>query len=98
MNRRGFLTSLIGGIAVGAAIRTFPFRVFSFPQEIQIVKTPLEDELNAIILKYYNPAIKKQFEAASVLWESLYPEPKLFPVSGRELQMVFRGSIEGRVE
>jgi hypothetical protein len=30
MNRRNFLSTLVGGIAVGAAERTFPFRVFSF--------------------------------------------------------------------
>ena len=25
---------MVGGIAAGAAVRTFPFRVFSFPKEI----------------------------------------------------------------
>jgi hypothetical protein len=30
MNRRGFLNSLIGGVATAAAVRTWPFRVFSF--------------------------------------------------------------------
>lgn len=34
MNRRGFLGSLIGGVAAAAAVRTFPFRVFSFPAEV----------------------------------------------------------------
>jgi hypothetical protein len=34
MDRRKFLTSLIGGVAAAAAVRTFPFRVFSFPTEI----------------------------------------------------------------
>lgn len=36
MNRRGFLGTLIGGIAGAAAVRTFPFRVFSFPSEIKM--------------------------------------------------------------
>ena len=31
MDRRGFLRSLVGGVAVAAAVRTFPFRVYSFP-------------------------------------------------------------------
>jgi hypothetical protein len=31
MNRRGFLQTMIGGVAAAAAVRTFPFRVFSFP-------------------------------------------------------------------
>jgi hypothetical protein len=34
MNRRGFLGTLIGGIAAASAVRTFPFRVFSFPTGI----------------------------------------------------------------
>ena len=36
MNRRGFLQTLIGGIAATAAARTWPFRVYSFPSEIKI--------------------------------------------------------------
>ena len=35
MNRRSFLTSLIGGVAASAAVRTWPFRVYSFPKEIE---------------------------------------------------------------
>ena len=31
MERRTFLRTLIGGVAAAAAVRTFPFRVFSFP-------------------------------------------------------------------
>jgi hypothetical protein len=31
VNRRSFLRTMVGGVAVGAAVRTFPFRVFSFP-------------------------------------------------------------------
>ena len=34
MNRRNFLGLLAGGLAAGAAVRSFPFRVFSFPKEI----------------------------------------------------------------
>ena len=34
MDRRKFLSTLIGGVAATAAVRTFPFRVFSFPKEI----------------------------------------------------------------
>jgi hypothetical protein len=32
--RRNFLRMMVGGLAAGAAVRTFPFRVFSFPSEI----------------------------------------------------------------
>lgn len=38
MNRRGFLKALVGGIAGAAAVRTWPFRVFSFPGEVIVVK------------------------------------------------------------
>ncbi len=41
MNRRKFLNSLVGGIAASTAVRTFPFRVFSFPSEIHIPETTL---------------------------------------------------------
>lgn len=34
MDRRNFLRSLVGGVAVAAAARTFPFRVFSFSKEV----------------------------------------------------------------
>lgn len=30
MNRRNFLNTLVGGVAVAAAARTWPFRVYSF--------------------------------------------------------------------
>jgi hypothetical protein len=34
MNRRNFLGTLIGGVAAAAAVRTWPFRVYSFPTEL----------------------------------------------------------------
>ena len=36
MNRRNFLSTLIGGLAATAAVRSFPFRVFSFPSGIVV--------------------------------------------------------------
>ena len=36
MNRREFLSTLVGGVSVNAAVRTWPFRVFSFPSKIVI--------------------------------------------------------------
>jgi hypothetical protein len=36
MDRRSFLGTMVGGMAVGAAVRTFPFRVYSFPSAIKI--------------------------------------------------------------
>ena len=57
MNRRSFISLLAGGIAAGAAVRTFPFRVYSFPSDIVIapvLDTPvplLVDQLNEIYLQ-----------------------------------------------
>jgi hypothetical protein len=45
MDRRGFLRSLVGGVAVGAAVRTWPFRVYSFP--------PVPDRIDQVDLKYW---------------------------------------------
>jgi hypothetical protein len=42
MDRRGFLGSLVGGLAVTAAVREWPFRVFSFPTDIQIAQPEVE--------------------------------------------------------
>jgi hypothetical protein len=39
MDRRNFLRSMIGGVVAGTAVRTWPFRVFSFPSEIEIAPT-----------------------------------------------------------
>lgn len=36
MNRRGFLGAMVGGVAAATAVRTFPFRVFSFPSQIKV--------------------------------------------------------------
>jgi hypothetical protein len=49
MDRRKFLGSLIGGLAASAAVRTFPFRVFSFPKEIEL------PEYGTIFPALFNP-------------------------------------------
>jgi hypothetical protein len=43
MNRRSFLRSMFGGVAAAAAVRTFPFRVFSFPKEIVVPAQRLDN-------------------------------------------------------
>lgn len=45
MDRRGFLQTLVGGVVAGAAVRTWPFRVYSFPTEI--IQHPL------VVNQYY---------------------------------------------
>jgi hypothetical protein len=36
MDRRNFLRAMVGGVATAAAVRSFPFRVFSFPTQIEL--------------------------------------------------------------
>lgn len=50
MNRRGFLRGLIGGVAAAAAVREFPFRVFSFPSELTIINpdVPIASTFNGL--------------------------------------------------
>jgi hypothetical protein len=42
MNRRKFLGTLVGGLAGAAAVRTWPFRVYSFPS---LVMEPTYEEI-----------------------------------------------------
>ena len=40
IDRRAFLKTLVGGVAVGAvAVREWPFRVYSFPAEVKVATT-----------------------------------------------------------
>jgi hypothetical protein len=48
MNRREFFSTMIGGVAAASAVRTWPFRVFSFPSEII---TPNFDLITAATLE-----------------------------------------------
>lgn len=50
MDRRSFFRMIIGGVAAAAAVRTFPFRVFSFPAEI-VTPSPAVQEFATI---YYS--------------------------------------------
>ena len=37
MNRREFLGVIVGGVSISAAVRTWPFRVYSFPSDVKQV-------------------------------------------------------------
>jgi hypothetical protein len=53
---------MVGGVAVAAAVRSWPFRVFSFPSEIIIPSIEPFYEMN----KWYSPealeALKEHFK------------------------------------
>jgi hypothetical protein len=40
MNRRNFLSTMLYGLAASAAVRKFPFSVYSFPREIRPLNVP----------------------------------------------------------
>jgi len=48
MDRRSFFHSMIGGVATAAAVRTWPFRVYSFPSELRFLSI---DELKRIYVE-----------------------------------------------
>jgi hypothetical protein len=87
LSRRGFLGSLVGGVAAAAAVRTWPFRVYSFPADIVPVRTPWPDSLtkeeldrlNEITIKYFNPVMRDQLFRPSPLFEHLTRNGKLDP-------------------
>lgn len=43
LNRRGFLQSLVGGVALAGAVRTWPFRTYSFASRPKIYYSYIED-------------------------------------------------------
>ena len=53
MDRRSFFRTMVGGVAASAAVRTWPFRVYSFPSQIVIPTTErLLQEINRAFLKF----------------------------------------------
>src|ERR1700688_3456399 len=54
MDRRYFLRTLIGGVAATAAVRTWPFRVYSFPTSPVLANlgTEYAEQLYNIFRKY----------------------------------------------
>lgn len=48
LDRRKFFGQMLGGLAVTAAVRTWPFRVYSFPTEIVIpeMSSPLFEQIS----------------------------------------------------
>lgn len=53
MNRRGFLGKLIGGVAAAAAVRTWPFRVYSFPAEVVPAFNPIDTSFYQLYTTYF---------------------------------------------
>ena len=70
MNRRQFLGTLIGSLAAAAAVRTFPFRVYSFPTEI-VQPSPeaiayIDNKMMAAVTDLIEPDTFDQISAATL--------------------------------
>jgi hypothetical protein len=44
LDRRNFMRTMVGGLAATAAVRTWPFRVYSFPMEVKTYTVPQLDK------------------------------------------------------
>lgn len=53
MDRRTFLRSLVGGVAGATAVRTWPFRVYSFPSDVVLARDSVLDQINAVSLRAF---------------------------------------------
>ena len=62
LSRRGFLGTMIGGVAASAAVRTFPFRVFSFPETVKVAQP-----LTLRFIRAYDPMADKMISRWDVL-------------------------------
>ena len=80
MDRRGFIGTLIGGIAGVAAQRIWPFRVYSFPQEIRIVS---REDMAAIIAEL--ETAKREF--ADIFVQNYVSRPEIAAVVGEFLSI-----------
>lgn len=92
-DRRAFLRSMVGGIAVAAASRTWPFRVYSFPTNISIAS-----EISALykleVIYYDKDAMANLKEPQwSARWRTM--ELRCFPFPGPNLN---GGNIDVQIE
>lgn len=68
MNRRSFFKSMVGGVATAAAVRTFPFRVFSFPSQPRLSSYPSDwREWGVHANKLFNDDFEQDFPIGSTV-------------------------------
>jgi hypothetical protein len=93
MNRRELLGSLVGGIVLSVAVRTFPFRVFSFPENPHIpknfyqmqedIRNSIADGSTGIDVIFERPVSEEYMSKRRILWREAMP-----PISKFELGFV----------
>lgn len=84
INRRAFLGGLVGGVVATAAVRTFPFRVFSFPTDLSIPKNfyqiqeeitkSITDSVMGMDVLFWRPSSEDYIEGRKKLWMSAVPQ------------------------
>ena len=75
MNRRGFLGTLVGGVIASAAVRTWPFRVFSFPTEIVVANTFYDGPVFALQVETVRKEIPTIYESECTFMGLLHKRP-----------------------
>lgn len=74
MDRRQFFRSKIGGVAAGAAVRSWPFRAYFFPKQVMIAVPGYQQQpahrLDLITIEIFRAEIPKLMEAGESLLSS----------------------------
>jgi hypothetical protein len=83
MDRRGFMGMMIGGVAVAAAVRQFPFRVYSFPAKIEIADRLWVQDIRTG--KFYRANSGNLHQRGVAIWQEVARDPKLQRVGGSSL-------------
>jgi hypothetical protein len=78
MKRRDFISKLVGGVATAAAVRSWPFRVFSFPS--QVAPSPDYMKLRDISLLDLEPVVRPLYDVYGIIQSSKLDAPQLFLV------------------
>jgi hypothetical protein len=101
MDRRNFFRSMVGGVAAAAAVRTWPFRVFSFPTDLRIVNPSVawttasnvrmvELNVQALELESFAKEIPTLLANESIFYERIKHGPFRFeavdPANPRDVQ------------
>jgi hypothetical protein len=77
MNRRDFLGTLIGGVAATAAVRTWPFRVYSFPSKVNLLNPTFFDffQCNSMsAMAPFKSLSRGEYEGRAIIWMNRYQE------------------------
>ena len=78
VDRRSFFHSMVGGVATAAAVRTWPFRVYSFPTELRLLSI---EELKKIYVERAMASIFDEAFSTENFWIPAWSVPKLLALN-----------------